>query len=37
MLTEVDFLYLAGACAAVEVVDLCLVDLEDFSYGRPPV
>ena len=31
MLTEVDFQYLAGACAAVEVVDVCLVDLEDLA------
>ncbi len=35
MLTKVDFQYFISACAVVEVVDVCLVDLEDFSYGGP--
>ena len=35
MLTEVDFQYFISDYAVVEVVDQCLVDLEDLSYGGP--
>ena len=37
MLTEVDFQYVNGACAVVEVVDVCLVDLEDLCCGMSRV
>ena len=33
MLTEVDFQYFISDYAVVEVVDVCLVDLEDLCCG----